>query len=269
MHSCIDRNLLELLSVMIVPTNLTNREREIIPFLLTGTTRAEIASHFGVSEETIKVHVRNIIKKFDATSVRDCFKWLNLYNQYYGVEGAGTQLHVLDSELDYYLADDRKSLRLLRKFGYLVVAEPVTIVKRVYSDVDRQPTVEFLADFPVTTTYVRENDRHIYTAEFEQPFQKGARFELSEKLALADHHDIGSGYDRINFTTPFERRHLRYHFPIHDVPQSIECVTRLGGAICKVKNVASELQDNVFHVRTTYFEKPFTIEVTWKYEIDT
>ena len=269
MHSCIDRNLLELLSVMIVPTNLTNREREIIPFLLTGTTRAEIASHFGVSEETIKVHVRNIIKKFDATSVRDCFKWLNLYNQYYGVEGAGTQLHVLDSELDYYLADDRKSLRLVRKFEYLVVSEPVTIVKRVYSDVDRQPTVEFLADFPVTTTYVRENDRHIYTAEFEQPFQKGARFDLTEKLSLSDHHNIESGYDRIHFSTPFDRRHLRYHFPINDVPQCIECDVLLGGLNAEMKYISSELQNNVFHVRTTYFEKPFTIEVTWKYEIDT
>src|SRR6056300_1724448 len=198
---------------MIVPTNLTNREREIIPFLLTGTTRAEIASHFGVSEETIKIHVRNLINKFDATSVRDCFKSLNLYHHYYGVEGVGTRTHVLDSELDYYLEDDCKSLRLVRKFDYLVVSEPVTFVKRVYSDVDRQPMVEFLADFPVTTTYVRENDRHIFTAEFDQ-------------------------------------RHLRYHFPINDVPQYIECDARLGGVNARMNNISSELRDNVFHVWT-------------------
>ena len=254
---------------MIVPTNLTNREREIIPFLLTGTTRTEIASHFGVSEETIKIHVRNLINKFDATSVRDCFKSLNLYHHYYGVEGVGTRTHVLDSELDYYLEDDRKSLRLVRKFDYLVVSEPVTFVKRVYSDVDRQPMVEFLADFPVTTTYVRENDRHIFTAEFEQPFLKGSQFKLVEKMTLSDHHGTDSGYDRIHFSTPFDQRHLRYHFPINDVPQYIECDARLGGVNARMNNISSELRDNVFHVWTANFENPFTVLVTWKYEIDT
>jgi DNA-binding NarL/FixJ family response regulator len=56
-----------------VPPELTKREREIVPFLVSGATRFEIANHFGLSDETIKVHTRNILTKFGATSLRDVF----------------------------------------------------------------------------------------------------------------------------------------------------------------------------------------------------
>ena len=247
------------------PTNLTKRERQVIPYLISGATRNEIASHFGISAETVKSHTTRILRKFDALNIRDFFKTINLYQQFFGIGGLGTQTHILDSELDYYLEDDRKSLRLVRKFEYLVMSEPVTFIKRVYSDADSQPMVEFLVDFPITTTYVQENDRHIFTAEFEQPFLKGSRFKVTEKLTLSDHHSSDSGYDRLHFSTPFDRRHLRYHFPINDVPQSIACDVRLGGIRAQMKNISSELRDNVFHVWITNFENPYTVMITWKY----
>ena len=76
------------------PTNLTNREREIIPFLLSGATRAEIGEALAISAETVKAHTRNLFAKFDAVNLRDCYKLLSLYQQYFGIGGMDVKMHI-------------------------------------------------------------------------------------------------------------------------------------------------------------------------------
>jgi DNA-binding NarL/FixJ family response regulator len=45
---------------------LTPRETEVISLMSTGLTNAQIASRIGRTEETVKVHVKNILQKLDA-----------------------------------------------------------------------------------------------------------------------------------------------------------------------------------------------------------
>jgi DNA-binding NarL/FixJ family response regulator len=45
---------------------LTPRETEVITLMSTGLTNAQIASRIGRAEETVKVHVKNILQKLDA-----------------------------------------------------------------------------------------------------------------------------------------------------------------------------------------------------------
>jgi DNA-binding NarL/FixJ family response regulator len=45
---------------------LTPRETEVIAFMATGLTNAQIASRIGRTEETVKVHVKNILQKLEA-----------------------------------------------------------------------------------------------------------------------------------------------------------------------------------------------------------
>ena len=70
---------------MIIPI-LTTRQREILEFLYVGATRKEIASSLNLSPETVKMHTKNILDKFDATSIRDGFKFISQYITYYGSE---------------------------------------------------------------------------------------------------------------------------------------------------------------------------------------
>jgi len=53
------------------PPLLTKREFEILEFLAVGATREEIAHHLKISPETVKLHAKNIFRKFDITSYRD------------------------------------------------------------------------------------------------------------------------------------------------------------------------------------------------------
>jgi DNA-binding NarL/FixJ family response regulator len=45
---------------------LTPRETEVISLIATGLTNGEIAQRIGRTEETVKVHVKNILRKLDA-----------------------------------------------------------------------------------------------------------------------------------------------------------------------------------------------------------
>ncbi len=53
------------------PPFLTIRERELLPYLASGANRSQLADHFGLSEETVKRHTRNILTKFKAKTIRD------------------------------------------------------------------------------------------------------------------------------------------------------------------------------------------------------
>ena len=68
------------------PPHLTRREIEIVPFLVSGATRTEMAHHFNISEETINTHVRNLLRKFGAASLRDCIFDITQYNEQF-IEG--------------------------------------------------------------------------------------------------------------------------------------------------------------------------------------
>ncbi len=106
------------------PTNLTNREREIIPFLLSGATRAEIGEALAISAETVKAHTRNLFAKFDAVNLRDCYKLLSLYQQYFGIGGMDVKMHIKKGVLDFHLLEDRQSLYLERSMTFVVIQVP-------------------------------------------------------------------------------------------------------------------------------------------------
>jgi FixJ family two-component response regulator len=51
--------------------SLTTRERELLPLVVSGRSNKEIASEFGTSEITVKVHRGNLMRKMQAASFAD------------------------------------------------------------------------------------------------------------------------------------------------------------------------------------------------------
>lgn len=54
-----------------VNRDLSGRQREILAVLGSGATNSEIGSRFGISENTVKVHVRAILKKLGARNKQE------------------------------------------------------------------------------------------------------------------------------------------------------------------------------------------------------
>jgi len=94
------------------PPKLTPREREILPFLLSGATRKEIAVTLAVSPETIKIHVKNLLDKFGAITVRDAFEDLNNYQRFYGNGGLDFGIFNLNIEVNFELLSIRRDVRV-------------------------------------------------------------------------------------------------------------------------------------------------------------
>ncbi|MBZ5500802.1 MAG: response regulator transcription factor [Acidobacteriia bacterium] len=46
-----------------MPSGLTRREQQLIPLIGRGLSNKEIASHFGLSEQTVKNHIHRILRK--------------------------------------------------------------------------------------------------------------------------------------------------------------------------------------------------------------
>ena len=80
-----------------IPT-LTARELDIAPLLVASATRSEIARHLGISEETVKHHTRNILRKFEALSE-------HLY--VFGKDGLGVNYFCHRFERHLYLKENR------------------------------------------------------------------------------------------------------------------------------------------------------------------
>jgi DNA-binding CsgD family transcriptional regulator len=51
---------------LIGDTKLTKREYEVLQLLAKGMTRDEIATKLFISEETVKMHIKNLYKKIKA-----------------------------------------------------------------------------------------------------------------------------------------------------------------------------------------------------------
>ena len=54
-----------------VDETLTRRENEVLRFLAKGCTRSQIAKKLFISDETVKMHIKNIYRKLKAKNKID------------------------------------------------------------------------------------------------------------------------------------------------------------------------------------------------------
>ena len=56
-------------------TPLTNREMQVLRHLALGLSNKEVGTSLGISVETVKEHVQNILRKIDATDRTQAAVW--------------------------------------------------------------------------------------------------------------------------------------------------------------------------------------------------
>ncbi|MEN8710541.1 MAG: helix-turn-helix transcriptional regulator, partial [Paracoccaceae bacterium] len=88
------------------PPILTARQRDLLPYLISGCTRAEIANALNISEETVRKHVRNILELFEAVNIRDAMIDMVQYNTFYGDDGPHYHYYVDRNEVSLTHLDD-------------------------------------------------------------------------------------------------------------------------------------------------------------------
>ena len=108
-----------------IPT-LSARELDIAPLLVANATRGEIARHLGISEETVKHHTRNILRKFEATNVRDAFETLSEHLYVFGKEELGINYFCHRFERHLYLQENHIDAFGKENFTFESIYSPMT-----------------------------------------------------------------------------------------------------------------------------------------------
>ena len=147
-----------------IPT-LTAKELDIAPLLVANATRSEIARHLGISEETVKHHTRNILRKLEATNVRDAFEALSEHLYVFGKDGLGVNYFCHHFERHLYLKENRIDA---------FVEETITL-EAIYS-----PMTEFVSEHYVISG-AKEN-MLFDGAPFDKHERVGANIASTKKL---------------------------------------------------------------------------------------
>ena len=247
-----------------IPT-LTARELNIAPLLVANATRSEITRHLGISEETVKHHIRNILRKFEATNVRDSLEALSEHLYVFGKDGLGVNYFCHRFERHLYLQENR-----LDAFG----EENITF-EAIYS-----PMTEFVSEHYVINGS-KENMR--FNGE---PFDKHERIGVNiasvkklpkpiqpgEQLTFQTTTDyIGVFPDNIEWLSVFVPHPIGtidywVHFNEGDLPKEVWEHHYNVASSRHFDVFPIELENNVAHIRVHNPDMKKVYGIRWKWD---
>ena len=208
------------LSDLYFPPKLTKRESEILPLLLAGITRDEIASSLNVSPETVKLHTRNILSKFGATTVRDAFYDMNLYRTHYGVGGQGSDCFHNLFQCVYLILPGRQDIRVINQLNITLMQDELSKFK--FSHVVNGSLVQTIA--PRNLLDGPNDADHVQTFRIipGTTLNMFDPYEVSFGVTFKDEFHDNKGLFVEQATYPALRREYIFEFDPMDVPDRIQ-----------------------------------------------
>ena len=250
---------------MQVPPKLTPREREIIPFLLSGATRNEIASTLGIAADTVKVHVKNLLDKFDASTVRDAFTVLNDYQKYYGVGGLGFDRFTIDISVEFEMLPGRRDAKITRKERVCAINAPLRGFKRRFYVEKGELDLSYSSPGVIVQEKTFFSERVVYWMRFEPQIEVGEVYDLTENIKISDHLDPQGDSDTVTWNVPFQRRKMIYRFPPNDPPEDIWYEFHLGSSQIILGSVNETRAADCLVLDFYEFQPHVTSVVKWHY----
>lgn len=167
---------------MKLPAPLTQREEQILPLLVSGATRVEIARHLGISAETVKIHTKKIVDKFDAANLRDGLSDMTQYQAFYGAGGSGMDRFQRSVEVCVHVVDPTQHMTLVFKNSIVVMAERLDMLS-CFSLAHQWDTRVEVDGTEIQPTATRANQM-IYDFAPRQILKKGDAYEYEVKMDM-------------------------------------------------------------------------------------
>ena len=163
------------------PPQLTQREGEIVPFLASGFSRAEIAQHLDVSEETVKKHTSNILAKFDSLTLREAFYALKNYAEYYALPSPAYQVFNRALVVDTIVDTNANEMRVEINLDLECIHGPLE--KLIHTSAKGKFVLKTICIDGVKQQPVRlEMGVNIYENRYIPPIKRGKRFQRQTKI---------------------------------------------------------------------------------------
>jgi DNA-binding CsgD family transcriptional regulator len=232
------------------PPILTKRQKQILELMFFGASREEIASHIGISPETVKLHTRKTLEKFDAVNLRDGFSEISRYLNFFGETGLGYTSYLNQVTMKTTIDESGKTARVYRKTTGVVINGPLMEhVMSLSGQGDRNYDITFcgvtpefqnssngilLCRIPVIPPLT---DGETFVREFEYSIEFAP-----DKLWKNFNYVIGSPVGQMDINIEFLGR----------LPEQINLLSQKGVAITTMdedKNVHTEIGDHSISLR--------------------
>lgn len=177
---------------MPIPPFLTPRQSQIVPLLIKGWTRKEIAHDLGISEEMVRQHIRKILEKFEAANVRDCLSDLVYYEETYGNSGANHKFFIEHLHICITIADCG-NVAWYEKASQLIVVGPSLeeITECVICDGE---IIETVIDGRRHDVSRVTHGQNWYEQILDEPLYQGCKYERNLKCKLLHAFESKSEY---------------------------------------------------------------------------
>ena len=261
-----DTRAISRLSDLHFPPKLTKRESEILPLLLAGSTRDEIASSLSVSPETVKLHTRNILSKFGATTVRDGFYDMNLYQTHYGVGGQGSDRFENLFQCVCQILPGRRDVRITNKLNITVMQDELSEFK--FSYVANGSLVDAIA--PGNMLGGPDDADHAQTFRIipGTTLNMFDPYEFSFGVTFKDEFQDNTGLIVEQATYPALRREYIFEFDPADVPDRIQYDALSGTHIIDNYPLDVDTNGNRLSIIDTSPRVPMSLRVKWGWNED-
>lgn len=198
------------------PPILTKREQELLPYLVNGATRSEIAATLDVSDETIKWHTRQLLKKFGVRSVPEGFKRMQEYIRLYSNEGLGFS-YVLEKITNVVtLYDNLKDAHLKKTWTINVIRDGEIEFRHLQKVAGKVQNIQ-INGVPVDS-YDKEDDLYIHKAKTKEYHMASSRFLRVFECDYIDVYPENLEYHAMNTGHPVGSLTLRVNFPLNKTP---------------------------------------------------
>ena len=261
-----DTRAISRLSDLHLPPKLTKRESEILPLLLAGSTRDEIASSLSVSPETVKLHTRNLLSKFGATTVRDGFYDMNLYQTHYGVGGQGSDRFENLFQCVCQILPGRRDVRITNKLNITVMQDELSEFK--FSYVANGSLVDAIA--PGNMLDGPDDADHAQTFRIipGTTLNMFDPYEFSFGVTFKDEFQDNTGLIVEQATYPALRREYIFEFDPADVPDRIQYDALSGTHIIDDYPLDVDTNGNRLSIIDTSLRVPMSLRVKWGWNED-
>lgn len=229
------------------PPELTKREIMLVPLMVEGATRKEIAEQLSISEETVKAHVRSILRKFDVSTLREGFVDLQQFNEFYitNHDGGHEFNHKLTSELSI-AADRRHATNILNADVEVVNGEVKSTVFPCGIDAGEVISAEMQGRSLKAT--MRLDNRHWYEFVFENPVTKGNRYARALVLKTRDAYQKETEYQLLNIFRPTASASIRVTFEDKVVPKVAKPVIMYQGRVIRDSSLRLKRSGNSLYL---------------------
>lgn len=157
--------------MLLEPLNLTAREREVAGLMVKGLTRPEIASALGISSETAKKHITNIVVKCGVSNQREAVSVIFMNDYVYGAAGIDADFLMLRRHVRFVIENDKSTNYMIADSEQVCCKDEVA--EKEGSVFSEGEIVEVRINGEVAQPTRVERARQFFNSKFDPPVRRG------------------------------------------------------------------------------------------------